>query len=275
MAKYKVGDKVRIVSKRTAEHWNPKMDKWLGRVMTIRSDEIDWHTGEHFGYKMEEDQMDDTRFGWFWWDDMIAGLANPGRSSLIVEIQFDGNTTRATLIKDGREVKTAEARCSPSDTFDRGEGAKVAVNRLFAKKEKPTEKPDLNGHIDNITPSEFCGELPSSPPPAAVLPLVDGTDFEISVETVAELSGLYPAVDVEQQLRNMRGWLLANPKNKKTKAGIMRFVNSWLSREQNSARPASSQATGGRYGKPDIPKGASGELGKAELEAIQRVLAQE
>lgn len=128
---------------------------------------------------------------------------------------------------------------------------------------------------DNIPPSEVCGELPSSPPPAAVLPLVDGTDFEISVETATELSGLYPAVDVEQQLRNMRGWLLANPKNKKTKSGIMRFVNSWLSREQNSARPASSQATGGRYGKPDIPKGASGELGKAELEAIQRVLAQE
>lgn len=98
---------------------------------------------------------------------------------------------------------------------------------------------------DNIPPSEVCGELPSSPPSAAVLPLVDGTDFEISVEMVAELSGLYPAVDVEQQLRNMRGWLLANPKNRKTKAGIMRFVNSWLSREQNSARPAANQKQGG------------------------------
>ena len=89
--------------------------------------------------------------------------------------------------------------------------------------------------------------LPSSPPPAAVLPLVDGTDFEISVETVAELSCLYPAVDVAQQLRSMRGWLLANPKNRKTKAGIMRFVNSWLSREQNSARPekAANQRPGG------------------------------
>ncbi len=156
MAKYKVGDKVRIVSERTAEHWNPKMDKWLGRVMTIRKDEADIVTGEHFGYKMEEDQGIDKVFGWYWWDDMIAGLANPDRSSLIVEIQFDGNTTRATLIKDGREVKTAEARCSPSDTFDRGEGAKVAVNRLFAKKEKPkkekaTEKPDLKGHMFIVT----------------------------------------------------------------------------------------------------------------------------
>ena len=106
-------------------------------------------------------------------------------------------------------------------------------------KEKAKEKAK-----DNIPPSEVCGELPSSPPPAAVLPLVDGTDFEISVEMVAELSGLYPAVDVEQQLRNMRGWLLANPKNRKTKAGIMRFVNSWLSREQNSARPSANQKQG-------------------------------
>lgn len=109
-------------------------------------------------------------------------------------------------------------------------------------KEKEKEKEKAK---DNIPPSEVCGELPSSPPPAAVLPLVDGTDFEISVEMVAELSGLYPAVDVEQQLRNMRGWLLANPKNRKTKAGIMRFVNSWLSREQNSARPAANQKPGG------------------------------
>lgn len=139
MAKYKIGDKVRIVSERPADHWNPEMDKWLGRVMTIRSYESGYHTREHFVYRMEEDKSEKI-FGWYWWDDMIAGLANPDRRPLIVEIQFDGNTTRATLIKDGREVKSAEARCSLEDTFDRGEGAKVAVNRLFAKKQKPKKK---------------------------------------------------------------------------------------------------------------------------------------
>jgi hypothetical protein len=112
-------------------------------------------------------------------------------------------------------------------------------------KEKAKAKTKEKAKDNYIPPTEVCGELPSSPPPAAVLPLIDGTDFEISVEMVAELSCLYPAVDVEQQLRNMRGWLLANPKNRKTKAGIMRFVNSWLSREQNSARPAASQKPGG------------------------------
>lgn len=126
--------------------------------------------------------------------------------------------------------------------------ANAKQGKAASKKEDENENENENEievEIDNIPPSEVCGELPSSPPPAAVLPLVDGTDFEISVETAAELSGLYPAVDVEQQLRNMRGWLWANPKNRKTKAGIMRFVNSWLSREQNSARPSANQKPGG------------------------------
>lgn len=107
------------------------------------------------------------------------------------------------------------------------------------EKEKEKEKEKTKEIIE--PPTEVCGELPSSPPPAAVLPLVDGSDFPIAQKTVDELSGLYPAVDINQQLRNMRGWLLANPKNRKTKAGIMRFVNSWLSREQNQAMPQNRQ----------------------------------
>ena len=136
MAKYKVGDKVRIVDHRTFNMNSfGEMDKWLGKVMTIRG--IDRGLD---GYWMGEDYSENVGRGWLWDDSMIAGLANPDRSSLIVEIQFDGNTTRATLIKDGREVKSAEARCSPEDTFDRGEGAKAAVNRLFAKKQKPKKE---------------------------------------------------------------------------------------------------------------------------------------
>ena len=116
------------------------------------------------------------------------------------------------------------------------------LEEAASKKEVEVEK---EIEIDNIHPTDVCGKLQSSPPPAAVLPLVDGSDFPIAQETVDELSGLYPAVDVDQQMRNMRGWLLANPKNRKTKAGIMRFVNSWLSREQNSARPVANQKPGG------------------------------
>lgn len=139
--------------------------------------------------------------------------------------------------KNGGSKPKANAKQSESKTE-----ANAKVEQAVSKKEKEIEiEVEVEKEIDNIHPTDVCAELPSSPPPAAVLPLVDGSDFPIAQETVDELSRLYPAVDVDQQLRNMRGWLLANQKNRKTKAGIMRFVNSWLSREQNQARPQNRQ----------------------------------
>ena len=66
--KYNIGDKVRIVSRRTAE-MNPfgDMDCYLGEVMTISS----YSTSPNC-YRMEEDDG-----GYRWTDDMIAGLAEP------------------------------------------------------------------------------------------------------------------------------------------------------------------------------------------------------
>lgn len=70
-------------------------------------------------------------------------------------------------------------------------------------------------------------------PPAIFLPLNDGTDYPVSQEQCHEWAGLYPAVDVIQQLRNMRGWLDGNPTKRKTKRGIVRFITGWLAREQD------------------------------------------
>lgn len=131
MAKYKVGDKVRIVGYRTF-HMNSfgEMDKWLGKVMTVRGIERGLH-----GYWMVEDCGENKGRGWLWVDSMIAGLAEPERE-YTVELRFDGMITTATLKRGGRDVKTAEARCNAKDTYSRAEGARVAVERLFEKKRK-------------------------------------------------------------------------------------------------------------------------------------------
>lgn len=183
--------------------------------------------------------------------DMICAYAlyqeEPDLDSASDAVAIAFELLRPVLDKAKERSESGKKGGSKPEANAKQTGSKPEANakqgETASKKEKEIEV-ENEVEVDNIPPSEVCGELPSSPPPAAVLPLVDGTDFEISVETVAELSGLYPAVDVEQQLRNMRGWLLANPKNRKTKAGIMRFVNSWLSREQNSARPAANQKPG-------------------------------
>lgn len=71
-----------------------------------------------------------------------------------------------------------------------------------------------------------CAE--QSSPPVIELPLNDGTEYAVSQEQCQEWAGLYPAVDVIQQLRHMRGWLMANPEKKKTRRGILRFVAGWI-----------------------------------------------
>ena len=58
---------------------------------------------------------------------------------------------------------------------------------------------------------------------------------------------LYPAVDVEQEMRNMIGWLDANPTKRKTKSGMKRFVNSWLTRQQNGNKVTSPPAAKSKF----------------------------
>lgn len=138
MAKYKIGDKVRIVSKRPQRCWNPYMDKHLGKTMTIIKSGIN---AEGVYYCMDEDR-DDFLGHWCWYEDMIAGLAEPAREPYTVELRFDGMITTTTLKRGGRDVKTAEARCNPKDTYSRAEGARVAVERLFEQKRKE-DKPKM------------------------------------------------------------------------------------------------------------------------------------
>lgn len=68
------------------------------------------------------------------------------------------------------------------------------------------------------------------------LSLNTGEEYLILKEQVGEWEKLYPAVDVKQELRKMRGWLQANPSRRKTKSGIMRFVNNWLSKAQDTSK---------------------------------------
>jgi len=84
-----------------------------------------------------------------------------------------------------------------------------------------------------------------STPPVIKIPLNDGSEHPVTQADVDEWAGLYPAVDVMQELRNMRGWAIANPKKRKTRSGVVKFINAWLAREQDKGG-ATPQAPPGR-----------------------------
>lgn len=80
----------------------------------------------------------------------------------------------------------------------------------------------------------ICSEQQVAPePPVITLLLNTGAEYPITQADVKGWMELYPAVDVMQELRAMKGWCGANPKKRKTAGGIKRFVNSWLAKEQN------------------------------------------
>jgi|GEM_PF-5916618 len=117
---------------------------------------------------------------------------------------------------------------------------------------------------ENIKRDEYvsCPELRSddaaSEPPSPVfitLPCV-GTpsrpqqSHPVTEADVEMYEDLYPALDVRQELREMLGWLDANPKRRKK--NTKSFITSWLGRSTDRARIPDSPAS--RQEQPTVPR---------------------
>lgn len=107
-------------------------------------------------------------------------------------------------------------------------------------RDKSIENRDKDKKNINIL-AQSSGKQTSEPEAdVEALILNDGSEWRPTSALFAEYVRLYPNVDVKQQFNVMRSWCLSNPKKRKTKRGITRFVNSWLAREQDKGyqRPA-------------------------------------
>lgn len=71
-----------------------------------------------------------------------------------------------------------------------------------------------------------------------------GDTWEPEDADIIQWQKTYPAVDVFAELAKMESWLDANPSKRKTKNGIKRFVNSWLSRAQDKGGSSPVKAEG-------------------------------
>ena len=86
-----------------------------------------------------------------------------------------------------------------------------------------------------------CSELEQSPsveaeePPIEVvisLPILGGKEFPVTKKHYNTFVEAYPGVsDIMAELKKMKAWLVANPKN--MKKDVLRFANNWLSREND------------------------------------------
>lgn len=156
-------------------------------------------------------------------------------------------------------------------------GTKSEQNTEYEDEDENENENDIDSVNDNSPEDRGTGEETSSSsqsgdltPPVYTLPLVDKTSFAVTEAQFNKWAEMYPAVDVLQELRKMDGWLESNPKKRKTKNGIMRFINGWLAREQdrggNRKRDPPLPAYGSAPGKYHSPPRSYSEVA-AEMAA--------
>ena len=97
---------------------------------------------------------------------------------------------------------------------------------LLNQKQKQEQKQEQK--TDSAEP---VGSLPAS---GFAIPLNDSTEWQVPVNLLTEWKTAFPAVDVEQELREMRAWSIANPANRKTARGVGAFANRWLAKAQDT-----------------------------------------
>lgn len=92
-------------------------------------------------------------------------------------------------------------------------------------------------------------------PPVAMIPLADGSEFPVPASLASEYAAAYPGVDVAGELAQVRAWCLSNSRKRKTKNGILRFLNSWLDRAQNQVGgQRASPVAGGTWARQGVSR---------------------
>lgn len=119
---------------------------------------------------------------------------------------------------------------------------------------------DTRDQIPEKREKDVCAEPPDSgrstptpqPTPSQFnIPLNDGTFYNVPLENIEVYKRLYPAVDIEQALRNMIGWSMSNESQRKTRRGIKRFITNWLSGDQDRGKTRRSKNAPQEYANED------------------------
>ena len=150
-------------------------------------------------------------------DDTAQQHAENCRFELIPALAREYNTTAAKI----------ETVIRQYGFFDIAEDGRFSIRPDVPWKRKKRSKPKLPAGGAAQALAEHTG------PPMICLLLNDKPEYPVYPDQVREWAALYPAVNVQQELRNMVGWCKANPSKRKTAGGILRFITSWLAREQN------------------------------------------
>lgn len=144
-----------------------------------------------------------------------------------LDSSMTGNPAFRKLIADAKNSHDLMGE-SHDSVMMRHDSVMLEENRIEKNRKEEnintcSELPKKNGSIEADKPV-YCTIITNTK-----------EEYPITEEMVALWETTFPAVNVRQQLLSMKSWSVSNPKKRKTKGGMLAFVNNWLSREQNRA----------------------------------------
>jgi len=113
--------------------------------------------------------------------------------------------------------------------------SKTKQNEANGKQSEAKEQIKKNKEQDINTKTCSHPEAGGEPvePAVFVLPTNKGEEYPIHRTDVDRWREIYPAVNVEQEIRNMIGWCEGHKSQRKTWGGMAKFITGWLAREQD------------------------------------------
>lgn len=135
---------------------------------------------------------------------------------------------------------------APENVIERMKSSEIICNQMQANAPVFENRESI---IDNRESNVSAEPETASTPPVCQIIMNDKSLYSINQADVDKWAGLYPAVDILSELRKMAGWCDANPSRRKTRSGIQRFINNWLSKEQDKG--GTRNGNGGFAPSPD------------------------
>jgi predicted phage replisome organizer len=179
-------------------------------------------------------------------------LEETSQSEYFVPYAVMNTGSEGTSTKRVREHRERKALQCNADVTPMKQLCNVEIEKEIEKEEDKDNTLLPGAETPPAPPKQ---KKPSSPVVISII-LNDKTEYGITEADILAWKELYPAVDIMQELRKMKGWSEANPKKRKTKNGIKRFINSWLAGEQDKNH--GPQGGGQNGGNPQHPRNQYG-----------------
>ncbi|MFR4987103.1 MAG: replication initiator protein A [Lachnospirales bacterium] len=135
--------------------------------------------------------------------------------------------------------KVRQGLCKPNKIYvqkidinrSKNHTSKCLKNRLQEIQNLDANKTNINKTKYNKTDiNNNSGALAPDKETVFQIPLKDNSYYSLNKQDIDTYKSLYPNIDMEQEIRNIIGWNIANPSKRKTKEIIKKHINTWLSK---------------------------------------------